>query len=166
MTTDEKTSSDNQKNLQKKDLEEGKKLEEKLRTIFQDPTISESVKAGLYERYEQLKKANRAMEFADKLSVLCDVSQQLHKHESRQKKGVISSLKTKLTETSKKTRIVLTSLIAWTAYVSFRTSNDHQFLGLDLEVWSSDYFFLNWLGIPVLLYAASQANRWIKAGSP
>lgn len=51
--------------------------------------------------------------------------------------------------------------VFWTAWVIFRTADDYEILGIWLDDWDEQYFFLNWLGLPVVLSLVYATYLWI-----
>ena len=61
---------------------------------------------------------------------------------------------------SRATRISIVIFITWTLYVFFRTLDSYELLGLDLNQWDDDYFFLNWLAVPASIAILYKAGKW------
>jgi len=70
------------------------------------------------------------------------------------------TLKERLKSLSRPTKISIVFFVAWTLYVIFRTSGYYELLGMDLQRWDADYFFLNWLVVPVFIFVLYKAVRW------
>ena len=67
---------------------------------------------------------------------------------------------------SKEGRLTVVLGITWSAYVIFRTVESYEVLGVYLKQWDSDYFLVNWLGVPVLVACFRTAWGWVaKANS-
>jgi len=72
-----------------------------------------------------------------------------------------NSLSGRLKNLSKRTKTGIAIFVFWTAWVLFRTADDYEILGIWLDNWDDKYFFLNWLGFPIVLSLLYATYCWI-----
>lgn len=61
---------------------------------------------------------------------------------------------------SRSTKALLVGAVCWTAFVILRTSGDYEVLGLQLDYWQQDQFFINWLVVPIVFGVLLYAIKW------
>jgi len=89
--------------------------------------------------YQPASKISKSISIKDKFALMLQKIQSL----SRIAKGIIAFI------------------LVWTVYVSYRSYDDHQLLGYDLEQWRGNEFFANLLIIPLSIAALVFIVRWV-----
>lgn len=79
----------------------------------------------------------------------------------KQQKMHSGSFGQRLQALPKPTKAVIMAFVFWSAFVIFRTSDDYDLVGLSLDQWDDDVFFLNWLLPPAILFALTYSFRWV-----
>ena len=75
------------------------------------------------------------------------------------------TFKQKLSTLSKETRIIVCSSVICFSWVVLRTADDWEILGIYLDDWEEDMFFIN-TGLPILVvWVAFQMYKWITSSS-
>jgi hypothetical protein len=140
---------------EQKDIQHLKDLTE---VFVEYPGLSAADAEGVVK----LKKAKRAIEFSDKLQT---ISRQKRLMDAYYIDPPMPALSERLNRLSKPVRAVIVALVSWTAYVIYRTDDDHSLLGIYLDSWSQSAFLSNLLIPPTLIGAGYVAWRWI-SGKP
>jgi hypothetical protein len=73
-------------------------------------------------------------------------------------------LRKTLDSLSKKKRAIIVLAVAWIAYVIYRTSGEHELVGVSLERWSDDAFLQNVLLPPLAIAGVIWLYKWITSG--
>ncbi len=105
----------------------------------------------------------------DLFTYMADVAQQIEKDFPQAKRPVQPGLKKptsptikdRLLNLSKQKKAFIAFVVFWTAWVVFRTSDDYEILGIWLDDWVGNYFFLNWLGFPIAVGLVYLAYKWV-----
>lgn len=105
----------------------------------------------------------------DLFTYMADVAQQIEKDFPQAKRPVQPGLKKPATPTikdklhnlPKQKKAFLAFVVFWTAWVLFRTSDDYEILGIWLDDWDKNSFFLNWLGFPIVVGLVYFAYNWV-----
>lgn len=71
------------------------------------------------------------------------------------------SIKDRLKHPNQLVKACVVGMVLWTVFVFYRTSDYHELLGVYLKRWDEDSFFMNWLGVPVVVLALVYAFKWI-----
>ncbi len=75
------------------------------------------------------------------------------------------TLKQRISSLSKNSRIFISASIAWFVWVVFRTADDWEILGIDLNYWDEDMFFANVI-LPILaVWLAFKTYKWVAGAS-
>ena len=124
--------------------------------LVETPDIS----SELLDRQLKANQAKKTIEEIDKLKALGLQKRLMNAYYSDPITLKLSYIN-RLDALSKPAKAGLLSMIFWTAYVIYRTSDSHELMGRTLYDWDSRDFFMNWLALPVIITAIYFGIQWV-----
>jgi len=136
-------------------------FEEATRQIMEERP---DVAPNLAESHEQYKKMNKASDDIEKVEAFVGRARAIKLEQSvppPKPKG--PSMMGRLRSLSRPVRAGIVFAVFWTAFVAYRTSDYHSVVGIHLQRWDGDDFFVNWLALPAVVATLFFGARWVMA---